>query len=164
MMYFHPRLFRFVACALILIMSGYKIVSAFGRFGQYSSKYLNQDGLICEYIINSMPISSPPFSHESLMEQCRDRFAELMHDHRINIEKTASTKSDTRQYKLSNVRKNLFVLDLDESIIFQRESAPLLSPHQIKAYNSVDLKFSIFPCDQSKQFIVYRPYPPKASL
>ena len=102
-------------------------------------KVPREDRFICQYIISLMPIIEHPFWHERviksdnskhpslqisdwLMEKCLRRFAHLLHEHQSNIQLTRSESRtrDTQRFSISVPKRNLIVVDLDESVIAAR--------------------------------------------
>ena len=145
---------------------------------------------ICEWIVKALPIAEdnpiwlrlvPPMHikkaaftsgptrsaqlREWLINQCIRRFMVLNNHHHDNAKLNTFGEPD-RIYNSTKYidinRKNLYVLDLDEAILYQRETInPLSSTSEyldIGKFNSEDLKISIFPYMSELNFVVYRPF------
>ena len=86
------------------------------------------------YIVRSLPISTHhPFwlsiidktstqrsvqIKDWLMDNCIRRYSDLSYEHQQNFENTIFEARDIQKYYISKSDKNLFVLDLDECIVY----------------------------------------------
>ena len=162
----------------------------YGTGNQSSQDVLMASRFMCEYILGTFPHVTghssafwkelvpplpPPrgiFSKQQsraeqcknwLINQCAHRGMALYFEHCENIYKTNVHQTSNQYNFTKNKRRNLFVLDLDESLVYQRESlTPYTRFSELRSHNKQDLKLSIFAfmCDRvfNLRLVVYRPY------
>ena len=139
---------------------------------------LDLRGSICEYVLQSIPISADHifwdnlllFNHTDtdrsqkikqwLSSQCMHRYEELVFDHEFNYEQVLFGEIEMRKGLIQKVNKNLLVLDLDQSILFQKQTLDAYhSTVNIQEYNTKDLQFSRYFADPGPaNLIIYRPF------
>ena len=135
----------------------------------------------CESIVRSLPISEDysfwdnlvlpndpalPTPSEKirkwLFKECMRRFAGLLYDHQNNIQRTLFEQVERRKNQISKATKNLFILGLDETVLYHQESVVLHDnpAAQIQKYNTEDLKFSFVHSQlfNRSNLIIYRQY------
>ena len=139
---------------------------------------LDLRGSICEYVLQSIPILADHvfwdnlllFNHTDtdrpqkikqwLSSQCMHRYEELVFDHEFNYEQVLFGEIEMRRGPIQKVNKNLLVLDLDQTIIYQKQTLDAYhSTVNIQEYNTNDLQFSRYFADPGPaNLIIYRPF------
>lgn len=148
--------FHFFTSYLLLLIPVHDAHSFITRGRVSPRKFFRQfNGQICEYIVQSLPISAEnafPISWQTsvpktmqisdwLMAECLRRFDELMCTHRTNMERTSfNFASDIPKNNGSIRSTKLFVLDLDETLLFQVHIQPSIPSIIFNHAHSEDLQ------------------------